>query len=497
MEEKMKKLTYLMVMVIALGFIAYGQTEWTEYEFNPIFGQAVGGPKAYYPSVLYSPDGFQGQDPSFKYLMWYGTSGSTTGLALSVDGIIWDDQGVVMTDGYHANVEYYPHGFSGANTGENPNGAIMYYRIWYWDGPLYTVNALGYAESPDGINWDNLQSCKNGNVPIISGVHPEWNRGSYGPCDILYNNGASNTGTDWIFTMYYDGTTGGTESIGLGFSSDGITWTGYDDNADGKADPVLTGAFVVGAWDYNYVSAATIIKNDENNYEMWFSGGNGRMNHGIGYATSTDGIDWTKDSNNPLFYKSDTGYPNEPWRNSRTYCPSVIKDGSTYKMWFAGKGKIGGYYSIGYTFLLPPVVETASFVVGKAKIDFKKKPDDDKIYVKGEFELDLENGDGVNISEDVTFTIGKFSEMIIMSAKGKGKKWEYKREKGSSGNIKDMKIEWKKDNTAKFEIHIDKADLGEMSDWINPVNVSIQIGDDVGQEAILMKEKKHSWDYKK
>jgi len=46
----------------------------------------------------------------------------------------------------------------------------------------------------------------------------------------LYNPDAANTGSnpfDYTFVMYYDGTTGGTESIGLGYSSDGILWNGY------------------------------------------------------------------------------------------------------------------------------------------------------------------------------------------------------------------------------------------------------------------------------
>ncbi len=262
-----------------------------------------------------------------------------------------------MTDGYHATVEYYPDGFTGANTGDNPSDSTMYYRMWYWDvGTLYAVSAIGFTESPDGVNWFNYQPCQNmaGGIPIVTGVHPEWNRGSYGPCDILYNPSASNTGTDWTFTMYYDGTTGGDEAIGIGFSEDGITWTGYDTGTDGKADPVLNGTYVSGDWDYNYVSRATIIKNADDDYEMWYSGGVGAMNHGIGYATSTDGIHWTRDASNPVFHKDDTGYPGEPWRQSRTYCPMVIKDGTTYKMWFTG---VGSAYSIGYATGAPPPSE--------------------------------------------------------------------------------------------------------------------------------------------
>jgi len=98
---------------------------------------------------------------------------------------------------------------------------------------------------------------------------------------------------------------------------------------------------LLGDWDYDFVSRATIIKTGSM-YEMWYSGGTGAMNNGIGYATSSDGINWTRDENNPFLHRDD-GYP---WREERTYCPMVIREGNSYKMWFAGKGS--GNYSIGY-----------------------------------------------------------------------------------------------------------------------------------------------------
>jgi uncharacterized repeat protein (TIGR01451 family) len=338
-------LALVLMLIVSLPVIAQGPGDWTEYTGNPIFGQGVdNGPKAYYPSVLYDPDEFSGHGVAAKYKMWYGTSSSQTALATSDDGINWTDQGVVMTDGYHATVEYYPGGFTGANTGGTPSSDTMYYRMWYWDyGTTYDVSAIGYTESPDGVNWYNHQSCQNGTVPIVTGGSADWNKGSYGPCDVLYNPSASNTGTDWTFTMYYDGTSGGDESIGLGFSSDGITWTGYDADSDGEADPVFEGTGNDGNWDKEYVSRATIIKNADDDYEMWYSGGVGAMNHGIGYATSSDGINWTRESNNPIFHKAD----GVSWRAERTYCPMVIYQGGIWKMWFSGEDASSNY-AIGY-----------------------------------------------------------------------------------------------------------------------------------------------------
>jgi len=147
---------------------------------------------------------------------------------------------------------------------------------------------------------------------------------------------------------------------------------------------------------------------------------------------------------------------------------------------------------------LVPLSSFKTFIIEKAKIDFKKKPDDDKIHVKGRFELGLDSDD-VDISEDVIVTIGLFTETIKMEAKGKGDKWEYKRPKGENG-IKHMKIDWKKkkkkkkNHHAEFDIRVDK--LEDMI-WTNPVTINIQIGDDIGSETITMKVHKHHWDYHK
>lgn len=148
--------------------------------------------------------------------------------------------------------------------------------------------------------------------------------------------------------MYYDGTPGGGQSTGLSYSADGITWNGYDADADGYADPVLQGSG--SGWDTNYASGWTIIKNAPDDFVMWYSGGDGKVDHGIGYATSSDGINWTKDENNPVYYKDD----GITWRDNRTYTPSVIKDGANYKMWFTGKDGTSGNYSIGYATSSPP-----------------------------------------------------------------------------------------------------------------------------------------------
>ena len=319
----------------------------TEHSQSPHYGQEVGGPKAYYPSVVYDEDLFSGQGAAACYKLWYGTSGGQTALALSDNGVDWTDQGVVMANGYHATAGYFAGGFAGANSGGNPSGATMYYRMWYWDpSELYSASALRYTESPDGVTWFNDQPCQNGAVPFVTGTYPDVNRGTYGlGANVLYNPGATNTGMDWELTAWYDMTTGGDEAIGLMFSADGITWTAYEGDSDGNADVVFNGTYNPGDWDFDYVSRPAVVQRSDGTLRMYYSGGNGSIKDGIGAAVSTDGgLTWSREVGNPIVHVND----GVGWRDARSYTAAVIADPNSTMMWFAGQGA-GGNSSIGYT----------------------------------------------------------------------------------------------------------------------------------------------------
>lgn len=138
----------------------------------------------------------------------------------------------------------------------------------------------------------------------------------------------------------------------------------------------------------------------------------------------------------------------------------------------------------------------SEFEIEKAKIEFKEKANDDKAQVKGH--LGNVCSSGVIISDEVTVTVGSLSCTILggtMEEKGKeGEKWEYKRPNGDTGEIKGMKIDWKK---GKFDIHIDKADLSTLT-GPDGVFISITIGgDDFGSQEIDMIVKNNKWEYKK
>jgi uncharacterized repeat protein (TIGR01451 family) len=346
----------LLLLVVPGLAQAQGPGSWEEYSGNPIIGPTSDA-DGLYPSILYdpSPTPFGGHGEASHFKMWHNMN---LQYRVSDDGISWAMVGD-MLDGTitglptgrvsHPLVEYYAQGFPGRNDGTNPSADTMYYRLWFWHTQyLYTVTSTHYAESPDGKAWYNLQPLQNGAVPIVTGRYGHWNRGSYGPCDVLYNPGASNSGTDWTFWLYYDGTTGGDEAIGLGFSADGVTWTGYDADGDGYADEVMNGTYVAGDWDYNYASRATIWREGPADYRMWYSAGPWEMRQGVGYATSPDGLTWTRDASNPIFHKTDTGYPGYPWRQNWCYTPMVLRAGNLWLMWYSGEGGDGQCLGLAY-----------------------------------------------------------------------------------------------------------------------------------------------------
>jgi len=314
----MRKLITLCAVVAIMSGGSAEAVTWTEYASNPVYSPG----KAYYPTVL---------QEGGTYRMWSdGASGLQ--MSTSADGISWSAPvaaGTNLTNVRHALVE-------------DIGGT---YRIWYWNsGSLYNIGDIRTATSADGITWAGDQAITQVGSTVIDNSAINWNRGSYGPSDVIYNPSGSasiveptDEASVWAnrYVMYYDGTTGGTQELGLAVSNDGINWRGYN----GGAAPVLPGSGGVGDWDKTYASEATVIKENADAYHMWYSGGDGRVDHGIGYAFSTDGISWVRDAGNPIFHKTD----GEAWRSDRTYTPMVIGN----QMWFTGKSGAGAY-TIGY-----------------------------------------------------------------------------------------------------------------------------------------------------
>jgi len=142
-----------------------------------------------------------------------------------------------------------------------------------------------------------------------------------------------------------------------GVKSYGVQQIGYAVSTDGinwqryQLNPVLR-VGLPGSWDAEYVGYPRIIF-DGNTYHMWYFGHNNVSNpiFRIGYSTSPDGIHWTKaDSANPVLPLGEPG----TWDSATHAGHSYFFDGDTFHLWFVGSD-------------LPPIDPTRRYRIGYAK----------------------------------------------------------------------------------------------------------------------------------
>ena len=334
-----RSLLFCGLFVFSVPSFASTWTGWTENPSDPSYNPG----RAYYPSITYDPNRFGNNSAYYK--MWYEGMGQM-GVAYSDDGIHWTDHSSSLTGlptiGAHPDVVYDPNGFGGGS---------YTYKMWYWDPtqPLTSISAIQYSESTDGLNWTTPVSIsQDPTFPLVTGISPGYFYHLYGPGDVIYNsNGTSVPGQPltYPYIMFFDTSTEGTgpgtsvEQTGLAFSTDGLFWTRYG------TQPILIPSGDISQWDGQYIYQGSILIIN-GVFHYFYSGSNGQpigsdgntTAHGIGHAYSTDGINWTLDADNPIFYILD----GVTWRNNRTYTPDVIygpfcdASGCVAKMWFTG-----------------------------------------------------------------------------------------------------------------------------------------------------------------
>jgi len=198
---------------------------------------------------------------------------------------------------------------------------------------LVMVIAFSLADFP--VNGQILWTRDAAN-PVLSGSGDGiWDNHVFMP-DVLYNADSAR------FEMWYGGSRGNVQNswrpyrIGFATSPDGINWTKHPE-------------FVMepdsGSWEESTVEGQIVIRENKQ-YKMWYSGwSETNPEGGIGYATSLDGINWTKYEDNPVLGEAGS----ESWElGGPGYC-SVIATDEGYKMWYtAGPDENWASSNIGY-----------------------------------------------------------------------------------------------------------------------------------------------------
>jgi len=131
--------------------------------------------------------------------------------------------------------------------------------------------------------------------------------------------------TTW--KMWYEAPPSGNKSYtALATSSDGISWTKYAGN------PVMSPseAWEGGAGNATGEVSPTGILREHGLYKLWYHGFSGTFTRQVGYATSPDGVSWTKHAGNPVLTPGNAG----AWDADSVCEPRVLHIGSTYYMYY-------------------------------------------------------------------------------------------------------------------------------------------------------------------
>lgn len=181
------------------------------------------------------------------------------------------------------------------------------YRMWVSWRPKQSV---ALVESRDGIHWSGPPWIVLGPRPA-SGWEDDINR----PVVLKRDDG---------YHLWYTGQAKDHSWIGYATSQDGVTWTRRSDR------PVLSPDQ---PWEKVALMCPHVIWDERSRlFRMWYSGGDQYEPDAIGYATSPDGLTWTKHAANPVF-RSD---PTREWEQHKVTACQVIRQGDWHVMFYIG-----------------------------------------------------------------------------------------------------------------------------------------------------------------
>jgi len=281
------------------------------------------------------------------------------------------------------------------------------YEMWYV-GNKGSGWRIGHAESSNGLNWnktpnqevidiDNTQKWDINNPgkveidttdPFVlyedniykmwySSISNYWNINTNDRFRLRY--ATSQDGLEWSEGNWIlKGDEGKWDSGGIHrgttlIKKDGIyhlwyagtdnnwNWNiGYATSRDGltwtkqnNGNPVIT---PTESWEFPDAKSVThpyVLYNEEKNiFEMWYTAGYGKVKAPIVYAYSTNGVDWIKPTNKNPALE---GGSSTEWDGGGVWAPFVIKEGNHYRMWYSGANADGSVAQIGYAEMEIPI----------------------------------------------------------------------------------------------------------------------------------------------
>jgi len=140
--------------------------------------------------------------------------------------------------------------------------------------------------------------------------------------------------TNTLYYLYYAGHDGESYQVGVATSPDGVTWERYEGN------PIYPRTNEEGSWK-RYATNTPDAIYDNGIFKLWYVGRAAETGTlSIGYATSTDGLEFEDYPGNPVLEADAEYYDIEGLSVAH---PSVVKRGDLYEMWYATGAHYLGY----------------------------------------------------------------------------------------------------------------------------------------------------------
>ena len=354
----------IFTLILLLPMLLFAQTEWVKDTGNPVLDV---GPKGSWDETSVTAPCVIVDGTTYK--MWYtgyDSSNYRIGYATSSDGINWtkaDNVNPVLDLGV-------------ADTWDNESVAgpcVLYdgdiYKMWY-SGNNETIGVIGYATSPDGITW-----TKHDNPVLELGLAGSW--------DDVYIWGPKVLFVDSGFIMWYNGYGGDSNiRVGCARSTDGIVWTKE------VLNPILS---PTKHWERSYLYAGPVLYIN-NEFRMWYHAGLTNENLQTGYATSPDGINWTKaDDLNPVLVSGPAG----DWDHDFAAVSSIYFDGTKYHTWYDS-----------YKYLISGAIGYATSLVDPTEVN-------EKISIPVTYELSQNYPNPFNPGTTVSYSIPSQSYVTL------------------------------------------------------------------------------------
>ena len=303
-----KSILFITICILTISNL-FAQIDWVPYAGNPVIDENFdpSAPAIFGPNVLF--DGT-------TYHLWYtrevGEEDEKIGFATSPDGINW-----TLIDSLALEPSSDLTRFDSKNVWGGwviKEGDTL--KMWYC-GEGQDIRGIGYAWSMDGHNWTKVDGSGEGRSVYDATMDGSNALVLYTVC-VVKDGGTYN--------MWYSRATYEAENIVLRIayatSPNGLDWT----NVPG---PGTNGAVIdfgeSGKFDESQVLYPSVIK-ENNEFKMWYTGSDTEDGWRTGYATSSDGTNWTKVDGNGT---------NGACVDDGVYA-SVIKIGDIYHMWYLG-----------------------------------------------------------------------------------------------------------------------------------------------------------------